>query len=67
MSGINTYSGLTTISGGTISISATENLGNGAGTNLLLFNSGTLRTTAVRHLITAHAGFTTQLALEVSA
>lgn len=28
---------------------------------------GTLRTTAVRHLITAHAGFTTQLALEVSA
>ncbi|MBI2739765.1 MAG: autotransporter-associated beta strand repeat-containing protein [Rhodospirillales bacterium] len=44
LSGINTYSGGTTISGGALSISSNANLGNAAGG--LTLDSGTLRTTA---------------------
>jgi autotransporter-associated beta strand protein len=45
LTGNNTYSGSTRIEGGTLSISASSNLGNGAATNLVLINGGTLRST----------------------
>ncbi len=44
LSGTNTYSGGTTFSGGILSISSDNNLGNGSGT--LTFNKGTLLSTA---------------------
>ena len=49
LSGANTYSGTTTISGGTLSISADNQLGNApvsASTGSIIFNGGTLNTTA---------------------
>jgi autotransporter-associated beta strand protein len=45
LTGNNTYSGSTKIEGGILSISASSNLGNGAGTNLVSINGGTLRST----------------------
>ena len=45
LTGINSYSGSTNIEGGILSISASSNLGNGAATNLVLINGGTLRST----------------------
>ncbi|GAB4246452.1 MAG: hypothetical protein OHK005_12280 [Candidatus Methylacidiphilales bacterium] len=46
LNGANTYSGSTTLVGGIVEISNTNNLGNGSGTNTLIFNGGTLRLTA---------------------
>jgi autotransporter-associated beta strand protein len=43
LSGVNTYTGATTITAGTLSIGASNNLGNGSATNTLVFNGGTLR------------------------
>jgi autotransporter-associated beta strand protein len=44
--GANTYSGPTTIGGGTLNIRATENLGDASATNTLLLSGGTLQTAA---------------------
>jgi autotransporter-associated beta strand protein len=46
LGGANTYSGLTTISGGVLSISSGGNLGDGSATNGLVLNGGTLRNTS---------------------
>jgi fibronectin-binding autotransporter adhesin len=49
LSGANTYNGATTISGGTLSVSADNNLGTAPGSptaGQLIFNGGTLATTA---------------------
>jgi autotransporter-associated beta strand protein len=47
LGGTNAYSGLTTISGGILSVSDTSNLGDGSGTNNIVFSgtAGTLKTT----------------------
>ncbi len=45
LSGANTYSGATSIFAGTLSVSSSNNLGDGSATNTLLFNGGTLRAT----------------------
>ena len=47
LTGTNTYSGSTTINGGVLSISASNNLGNGFATNILAMSNGTLRNTGV--------------------
>jgi fibronectin-binding autotransporter adhesin len=46
LSGANSYSGLTSLNGGVLKISATNNLGNSAATNSISFNGGTLESTA---------------------
>jgi autotransporter-associated beta strand protein len=46
LDGVNTYSGDTTINGGTLSVGSQANLGDGSATNNLSFNGGTLLTTA---------------------
>jgi autotransporter-associated beta strand protein len=46
LGGTNTYSGLTRVNGGILSISSTDNLGDGSTSNNLSFNAGTLLTTA---------------------
>ena len=43
LSGTNTYTGTTTINGGTIVANTTDSLGNGSVTNTLIFNGGTLK------------------------
>ena len=45
LSGTNSYSGTTTLNAGTLSIGASNNLGDGSDTNGLVFNGGTLRIT----------------------
>ncbi len=54
LSGDNTYTGSTTINSGTLSISADDNLGSGA----LIFNGGTLLTTATFTLSPNPSGIT---------
>jgi fibronectin-binding autotransporter adhesin len=46
LAGANSYSGATTINGGNLLIAASNNLGDGSGTNGVSFGGGTLRTTA---------------------
>lgn len=46
LSSPSTYSGSTTLSAGVASISASSHLGNGSATNTLVFNGGTLQSTA---------------------
>ena len=46
LTGVNSYSGTTTISAGTIAANSTTALGDGSATNTLIFNGGTLRATA---------------------
>ena len=45
LGGLNTYSGVTNINSGVLSISVTDNLGNGSATNGVSLNGGTLRST----------------------
>lgn len=47
LSGINTYSGTTTITAGILNANASAALGNGGATNTLVFNGGTLQAAAV--------------------
>ena len=47
LGGANSYSGSTTINSGTLSISASNNLGDGSATNILAVSNGTLRSTGV--------------------
>lgn len=47
LTGANTYSGITTISAGTLSIAAANNLGDGSATNNIVINGGTLQNTAL--------------------
>ena len=46
LSGLNSYSGATAISSGTLQISAANHLGDGSATNTISFGGGTLRSTA---------------------
>jgi autotransporter-associated beta strand protein len=46
LTGVNTYSGLTSVTGGTLQISAANNLGDGSATNTITLGAGTLRSTA---------------------
>ncbi len=43
LSGVNTYSGTTTISAGTLNANSTDSLGNGSASNTLIFSGGTLQ------------------------
>ena len=58
LAGANTYSGVTTVTGGILQVSSSGNLGNGAATNDLELNGGTLRATT---------GFTTNRDVAITA
>ncbi len=46
LTGVNAYTGTTSINGGTVRISAANNLGDASATNTIAMNDGTLRSTA---------------------
>lgn len=55
LTGTNTYTGSTYVTGGTLSISAIENLGDTVGNHTLVLDGGTLRVTSSTVLTTNHS------------
>ncbi len=60
LSGSNSYSGATTVSAGTLQISAANNLGSGVSGNNIIFNGGTLYSTANTYSLGANRTITLQ-------